>query len=327
MRGVAVEAERFENFVRAVKYRAAGSLVYTAGLHSDEPVFDYVGKTYTVGAAQGVEFLHDSHGRELLAVDGYGFALHEGYRDVGGFVRRRERTYAHFEESGFIVLRLVGGIFEIESFVRKMPQVLVLAVIGLAVDLERDIVSFGVVDLLLTALDVPYTPGSDYLHLGRESLDRELETHLVVALTGATVANGVRAFLKRYLHYPFSYDRTGKRGAQEIVSLVFCARLEGGEYVILDEFLFEVRYVQFARSRFNGFLLETVELRALSDVARYRYYLGIVVILFEPGDYYRSIQSARIREYYFLYLFVSHDMCLRLFMHRLYPTRMYIANE
>ena len=187
--------------------------------------------------------------------------------------------------------------------------------------------SFGVVDLLLTALDVPYTPGSDYLHLGRESLDRELETHLVVALSGATVADGVGAFPKRDLHYPFCDYRTGKRGAQEIISFVFSARLERGEYVILDEFLFEVRYVQFARSRFDSFLFEPVKLGALSDVARYRYYLGIVVILFEPGDYYRSIQSARIREYYFLYLFVSHDMCLRLFMHRLYPTRMYIANE
>ena len=42
-----------------------------------------------------------------------------------------------------------------------------------------------VVDLLVTALDVPLTPGSDDGHIGAEGLQGQLETHLVVALAGA----------------------------------------------------------------------------------------------------------------------------------------------
>ena len=76
---------------------------------------------------------------------------------------------------------------------REVPEVLVLRVVCLAAYLERDVVLFGVFYLLLTGFDVPDTPGSDYLHIGCESFYRKLETHLVVALACAAVADGVRA--------------------------------------------------------------------------------------------------------------------------------------
>ena len=306
MRGVAVEAERLENFVGAVKDGAAGRLVHAARLHSDEPVLHYVRKTYAVGAAKGIELFYDSHGRELLAVDGYGFALHEGYRDVGGFVRRREGTYAHLEESGFIVLRLVGRIFEIESFVRKMPQVLVLAVIGLAVDLERDIVRLGVIDLLLAALDIPYTPGSDYFHSGSERLDRQLETHLVVPLSRAAMADRVRTFLFRDLDDALCDDGTGKRGAEQVFVLIDRARFHRRINVILDKFFAQIFDIQFGSARFESLLFQTFQFALLPHVRGNGDHFAVVIVLFEPGDDNGSIQPARISEHHLFDLFFLH---------------------
>ncbi len=76
-----------------------------------------------------------------------------------------------------------------------MPQVLILAVVGLAVDLEGDVMRLGILDLFLTGLDIPNTPRSDDGHIGREVLDRQLKTNLIVALAGTAVADRVGAFL------------------------------------------------------------------------------------------------------------------------------------
>ena len=46
-----------------------------------------------------------------------------------------------------------------------MPQVLVLGVVRLAADLQRDVVGLGIVDLFVAALDVPLTPRGDDLQV------------------------------------------------------------------------------------------------------------------------------------------------------------------
>lgn len=43
---------------------------------------------------------------------------------------------AQLEEAGLIVLRLVGGVLEVETLVAQVPQVLILGVVGLTVDLQ-----------------------------------------------------------------------------------------------------------------------------------------------------------------------------------------------
>ena len=61
-------------------------------------------------------------------------------------------------------------------------------------DLQRHLVGLGVIDLFLSGLDVPLTPGGDDGHVGCETLDGQFETDLVVALAGGAVGNGIRAF-------------------------------------------------------------------------------------------------------------------------------------
>ena len=55
-----------------------------------------------------------------------------------------------------------------------------------------DAVRLAVCDLILTGLhfpDIGHTPGSDDLQIRSQSLDAQLKTDLVVALTGSAVAD------------------------------------------------------------------------------------------------------------------------------------------
>ena len=77
----------------------------------------------------------------------------------------------------------------------EVPQVLILGVVGLLVDLQRNVVCFRILDLLFTAVQLPETPRSDNIHLRCKCVNSQLETNLIVALAGAAVADCVSAFL------------------------------------------------------------------------------------------------------------------------------------
>ena len=206
---------------------------------------------------------------------------------------------AQLQEAGLIVLRLVGGVFEVETLVAQVPQVLILGVVGLTVDLQGDVVCLGVVDLLVTALDVPLTPGSDDGHIGAESFQRQLETHLVVALAGAAVADGVCAFLDGDVGQSLCDAGTCEAGTQQVV-LILCAELQGGEDVVLDEVLLQVEDVQLGSAGSLGLLFLTHVAGDSDDFA-------VVVILFQPGNDDGGIQTARVSQNNFLNIFLFHD--------------------
>src|SRR5699024_5824694 len=105
-----------------------------------------------------------------------------------------------------VVLGLVGGILQVQALVRQMPQVLVLGVVGFAADLQGDVVGLSVLNLLLAGLEIPNAPGGDDLHVGGVGLNGQLETHLVVALAGAAVADGVGALFLGDLHNALGND-------------------------------------------------------------------------------------------------------------------------
>ena len=62
--------------------------------------------------------------------------------------------------------------------------------------------SLAVFDLGFTGVHVPFvaSPGSDDLDIGSQSLDAQLETDLVVTLTGSTVADSYSTFFSGNLY-------------------------------------------------------------------------------------------------------------------------------
>ena len=162
----------------------------------------------------------------------------------------------------------------------------------------------GIVDLLVTALDGPLTPGGDDLHLGGEALDGQLEPDLVVALAGAAVADGVGALLLGDIHQALGDDGTGKGGAQQIVLVLGTHHHRGDDHVV-HHLVGQVLNVQLGGTGLDGLLLQTVQLAALAHVGGDGDDLGVIVVLLQPGDDDGSIQTAGIGEHNFFHF--SHD--------------------
>ena len=302
-----VQSDGLQNIDGLVQDSTAGSLVHAAALHAHQTVLDDVQQADAVLAADLVQVLDQLDSAHLLAVNGSGDALLEVEGDVGRGVGCLLGGNAQLEEAGLVVLRLVGGVLQIEALVAQVPQVLILGVVGLTVDLQGDVVCLGVVDLLVTALDVPLTPRSDDRHIGAEGLQGQLKTHLIVALAGAAVADGVCALLDGDVRQRLGDAGTCEAGAQQVV-FVLCAKLQGGEDVVLDKVLLQVEDVQLGGAGLLGFLLQTVQLGALTDIAGDGDDLAVVVVLLQPGNDDGGIQTARVSQNNFLNIFLFHDI-------------------
>ena len=305
MLGISVQGDRFKHFMRLIQDRAARRFVHAAGLHPHKAVLHHIHEPDTVLSAQFVQRGHHLHSVFLFAVQRYGNAFLESdgqkRRLVGGF----HRGHAHLQEPFFVILRHIRRIFQIQPFVRKVPQVLVLAVIRLAVDLQRYVVCFRVFDLLFSRLDIPDPPGRNDLHVGCERLDGEFKPHLVVPLARTTVTNRVRAFAYGDLRQFLGDDRSGKRRSQKVLSFVHRARFERRIDVFFDENFFQIHDDQFACARLDRFFFQIVQFARLSHVAADRDDLRIVVVFFQPRYNNGRIQSARIRQHDFFDFFVS----------------------
>ena len=306
MQRLFVERQHFELLVREVEDRAARGLIDAVVLHADEPVFHDVEDADAVFAAELVELADDVGDLHLLAVDRHGAASLKADGDCRGRIGRLIGGDAHLEEQGLIEIRLVGRVFEVETLVTQVPEVLVLGIVGLAGDLQRHVVRLGIVDLFVTRLDVPLSPRGDDGHVGREALDGQLEPDLVVALAGRAVGNGVGAFGQRDLGELLADDGPRKGGAEQVL-LILGIHHDGRDDDLVAHLVGEVGDDELARAGLDGLFLQTVELVALADVGRDGDDLRIVVIFLQPGNDDGRIETARVGQNDFLDLALIHD--------------------
>ena len=305
MRAFLIQSDGLQNIDGLVQDGTAGGLVHAAALHAHQAVLHDIQQADAVLAAQLVQVFHQLHSAHLLAVHGGGDALFKVDGHIGGLIGSLLGADAQLQEAGLVVLRLVGGAFQIQTLVAQVPQVLVLGIVGLAVDLQGDVVSLGVIDLLVTALDVPLTPRSNDGHIGAQGLEGQLKTHLIVALTGAAVADGICAFLDGDIRQSLGDAGTCKAGAQQVV-LVLCAELQGGEDVVLHKVLLQVQHVQLGSAGSLGLFFQTIQLRALSHVTGDSDDLAVVVVFLQPGNDDGGVQTAGVCQHDFFDVFLFH---------------------
>ena len=296
--------------MRKVKDAPARRLVNAAVLHADQAVLDDVGNADAVLASGLVQLPDDVRRLHLLAVERRRRAGLEVDADVFRRVRGLHRRNAHLEEPRLVVLRLVGGIFEIEALVAQVPQVLILRVIRLARDPQRHVMRLGVVDLLVAGFDVPFAPGRDDRHVRREAFDGELEADLVVAFARRAVTDCVGALRQRDLG-EFLADHGTREGGAEQVLFVFRPHFQRRDDDPVHHFVDEVGHDQLGGAGFESFFLQPFQFVALSDVARNGDDLGIVVVLLQPGNDDRSVKAARVRQYDFSDVSLLHAFFLR----------------
>ena len=106
----------------------------------------------------------------------------------------------------------------------------------------------GVGDLF-DARHAPLAGRRDHLEVRRQRPDRNIESDLVVALAGAAVRDGRRAFLPRRLNHQSGDERPAKRGGDGIDALVESVGLEGGKDELADELVADIGDVRADKHR------------------------------------------------------------------------------
>lgn len=249
-----------------------------------------------------------------------------GTQRVQGFqalVRRQRftvnRNNATFLNGNGHLLRLIRRFLWIDGpypaiFVRRIPRAFQHAAFGgdvpgvfiAAVDLlqrcgGRDVALFQVIQQRFTGTQVPLTPRRHHFQLWRQCGVGGLETHLVVAFAGRTVAQRVGAHFQRQLDLRLGDDRPRHRRAQQVAAFVQGAGLQHRINVIADKFFTQIHHVTFRGTGLQGFLLHTFQIAALlTDVRHERHHFTAAVVLFQPWNDGRGIQAAGVRQNDFL---------------------------
>ena len=105
---------------------------------------------------------------------------------------------------------------------------------------DRYLVLLGEGEQRLARAEVPFAPRRDDFHVGLERVIGKLEAHLVVALAGGAVGDGIGADFLRDLDLLLGDERPRDGGAEQILALVKRVGAEHRKHVVADEFLAQI---------------------------------------------------------------------------------------
>ena len=220
---------------------SAGSLIYTAGLHTYHTVLYDITDADSMLAAKLVELADNIGYLHFFAVDTLWNTLFKCHRHIFAFIRRLLRC--NTKDQQMVIVRLVGRILKFQAFMADVPEVAVAAVAVACVEWKVDAVLLAVFDLFFAGIHGPYirhSPWSDDLKIRRQRLDAKLETDLVVTLAGCTVADCRSAFLSCNLNQCLSDRRTCHRGSEQVFILVDSVSLYAWYDIVIAEIINDI---------------------------------------------------------------------------------------
>ena len=168
---------------------------------------------------------------------------------------------------------------------------------------NRYLVLLGKGNQRLARAQLPFPPRCDHGHVGFERVIAELETHLVIALAGRPMGNGLGADLLRDLDLPLGDERPRDRRPQEIRALVERVRAEHREDVVAHELFAQILDEDVLRldAEKQRLLARGFDLLALTEIGGEGDHLATIRGL-QPLQDDRGVEPAGIGEHHFFHL-------------------------
>ena len=161
---------------------------------------------------------------------------------------------------------------------------------------DRDLVLLGELDQVAARLECPFPPGRDHLDVGVERIISELEAHLVVALAGRAMGDGIGAGQLGDLDLALGDQRPGDRGAEQIDALIERVRPEHGEHEVAHELLAQILDEDLLDAEQLGLLAGRRKLLALAEIGGEGHHLATIGLL-QPFQDDRGVEPAGISEH------------------------------
>ena len=214
------------------------------------------------------------------------------------FVRRRLGRHGPAPDA---LVRLGPGILQVAALVGNVQQVGVHGIrrLVLLLEIDRYVVIPAIGQQLLPGVQVPLPPRSNHLDVGIQRIGAQLEPHLVVALAGCAVRDGVGAGFFRDFHQAPGDQRPGNGGAQQVFPFIQRIRAEHWQNVVPGECLLQVFDVDFLHAHRSRLGARRLHLLALADVGRKGHHLRAAGLL-QPSADYRRIQPPGVSQHNFL---------------------------
>ena len=253
-------------------------------------------------AANAVEFREHGGGRQALAIDGDDIAALVFELDHLGAVGRLARRIG---DAPHRFLGLEVRVLEDAALVGDVQQVGVHGVGRCAaafLEVHGYAVLVGVLQQLFTRQQVPLAPGRYHADIGHQRIGAQLEAHLVVALAGGAVRDGVGAGLAGQFHHALGDERPRDGRSQQVLALVDRVGAEHGENEIAHERFAQVldEDVGLADAHLQGLEPRRLQLFTLADIGGKGDDLALVDVL-QPLEDDRCVEAARIRQHDFFY--------------------------
>ncbi len=159
--------------------------------------------------------------------------------------------------------------------------------------LDRDGMLFSVVHQFFTGQQVPLAPRRNDFYPRLEGIGTELETHLVVALAGSTVGDGIGAGLVGDLDQTLGDERPRDGGAQQVLAFVDGVGTEHREHEVAHELFAQIIDVDFLDAHGLGLGACRLDLLTLTQVSGKGHHFTVISIL-QPLEDHRSVQAAGI---------------------------------
>ena len=161
--GFTIQDQLFQLLMSFIKDGSAGSLVNAAGFHAYHTVFHDIHDADAVLAAQLVQLADDIGNLHFFTVDAGGGSFFKGHGYIFGFIGRFFRSGSQYEQ--MLIVRLIGRILQLQSFMADVPQVTVTAVAAVCREGKVNAVRLAVFDFGFTGIPGPLliSPGCDDL--------------------------------------------------------------------------------------------------------------------------------------------------------------------